>query len=106
MERRNRAGLYPLGEGVDCYEKEAVPISILGKRSHGVNAPAEKGRRSLVDPMQLLHRWWRNSVLLPCSAATHTVTYVFVHAGPPELLPDFVKQLVAATMSQLFVDIC
>ena len=105
VEGWNRASFYPLGEGIDCYEKEAVPVRILRKWSRGVNTPAEEGRRSLVDPTQFLQWWWRNSVLLPRHAATHTITYVFVHAGPPELLTDFAEQLVAATLSQVLVDI-
>ena len=105
MEGRDRTSLHPLGEWVDGYEKEAVPISILRKRSCGVNAPAEEGRRSLVDPAQLLQRWQRNTVLLPRDAATHAVAYVFVHTRPPELFPNLAEQLVAATMSQVLVDV-
>ena len=105
MEGGNRTSLHPLGEGVDCYEKEAVPVSILRKRSRGINAPAEEGRRPLIDPSQLLQRWWRNTVLLPRDTATHTVAYIFVHARPPELFPNFAEQFVAATMSQVLVDV-
>ena len=97
--------LYPLGERIDCFEKEAVPVSILRKRSCGVNAPAKEGRCSLVDPTQLLQWWWRNSVLLQCHAVTYTIAHVLVHAGPPELLADLAEQLVAAAVSQVLVDI-
>ena len=55
--------------------------------------------------MQLLQWRWRNSVLLPCHAVTYTIAYIFVHAGPPELLADLAEQLVAAAMSQVLVDI-
>ena len=96
---------HPLGEGIDRDEKKAVPVGILGERSRGINTPAKERCRSLVNPTQLLQRWWRNSVLLPCHAATHTISHVFVHAWPPELLSDFAEQFVAATMSQALVDI-
>ena len=97
--------LDPLGEGIDRNEKKAVPIGILGERSRGINTPAEERCRSLVNPTQLLKRWWWYSVLLLHHAATHTVAYIFVHARPPELFPNFAKQLVAATMSQVLVDV-
>ena len=105
MQGRDRASLYPLGEGIDCDEKEAVPVGILRERSSGVDTPAEERCHSLVNPAQLLQRWWRHSVLLPCHTATHTVTYVFAHARPPELFTDFAEQLIAAAMSQVLVNV-
>ena len=105
MQGRNQTSLYPLGEGIHCNEKESVPVGVLGKWSSCVNTPAEEGCHSLVNPAQLLQRWWRHSVLLLCNAAMHTVTYVFMHARPPELLTDFAEQLVTATMSQVLVDV-
>ena len=105
MQRRDRTSLYPLGERIDCDEKEAVPVNILREWSSAIDTPAKERCRSLVNPTQLLQRWWRNSVLLPRHAATHTIAHVFVHAWPPELLSDFAEQLVTATMSQVLVDI-
>ena len=105
MQGRDRMSLHPLGEGIDCNKKEAVPVSILGEWSSGVDTPAEERCRSLVNPTQFLQRWWRNPVLLLCHAATYTVAYVFVHAGPPELFTDLAEQLIAAAMSQVLVDV-
>ena len=97
--------LDPLGEGINCDEKETVPVGILRERSRGVDTPAEERCRSLVNPTQLLQRRRRDSVLLPRHAVTYTIAYVFVHAGPPELLADLAKQLVVAAMSQVLVDV-
>ena len=105
MQGRDRMSLYPLGEGIDGDEKEAVPIGILRKRSSGVDTPAEERCRSLVNPAQLLQRWWRYSVLLPRHAATYTVAYILVHAWPPKLLADLAKQLITPAIGQVLMDI-
>ena len=105
MQGGDRMSLYPLGEGMDCDEKKAVPVGILREWSSGVNTPAEERCRSFVNPTQLLQWWWWDSVLLPCHAAMHAIAYILVHAGPPELLADLAEQLVAAAMSQVLVDV-
>ena len=105
MQRRDQTSLYPLGEGIDCDEKEAISVGILRERSSGVDTPAKERCRSLVNPTQLLQQWWQYSVLLPCHAAMHTVAYVFVHARPPELFTDFSEQIIAAAMSQVLMDV-
>ena len=105
MQGRDRTSLDPLGEGIDGDEKEAVPVGILRERSSSVDAPAEERCHSLVNPTQLLQRWWWYLVLLPRHAAMHTVAYVFLHAGPPELFTDFAEQLIPAAMSQVLVNV-
>ena len=105
MQGRDQTSLYPLGEGIDCDKKEAVPVSILRKRSSGIDALTEERCRSLVNPAQLLQRWWRHSVLLPHLTATNAIAYILMYTWPPELLADFAKQLIMSATSQIFMDV-
>ena len=82
-----------------------VTIGIRRKQTRGIDAPAEEGGCPLIDPLQLLKRQWRRSVLLQHFAAVHTVAHVLVHTWPPKLLVDLAKQLIAPVISQVLMDI-
>ena len=106
VQGRDQTSLYPLGEGINCDEKESVPVGILREWSSGVDTPAEEQCCSLVNPAQLLQRRWRHSVLLPHHTVTHAIVYILVYTWPPELLTDFAEQLIMSAICQVLMDVC